>query len=75
MGGVTSEVTPEDFFEGNIISDYIRETDGKRVWQLSTDYLMLNLTDMQFEQGDDTVKLSDECAKALKEYVENLDNC
>lgn len=74
-GGVEQEITPEEYFEGNIFSDFVREADGKRIWQLSSDYLMLNLTDMQFEQGDDTVQLSDECAKALKEYIEDLDKC
>lgn len=69
------EITPEEYFEGNIFSDFIRETDGKRIWQLSSDYLMLNLTDMQYEQGDDTVKLSDECAEALQAYVDEWDNC
>ncbi len=71
--GSVVDTTPEEYFENQILSDYIRETDGKRIWQLSSDYLMLNVTDHQYEYGDDTVKLGEECAVKLDAFVKELD--
>lgn len=72
--GSVTEITPEDYFEGQILSDYIRDTDGKRIWLMSTDHLMLNLTDGQYEYGDDTVRLNYRCAEALRKFAEETDN-